>query len=214
MADWEIIASLATSAGTLALALATFSSVRAARRSAEVSERSLLIGTRPLLINSHIYDPAEKISFRGTHWVKLAGGHGHAGATKEAIFFAISVRNVGQGPAVLNRWSFTTDGSAALRLGSTGNYRRLTRDIYVAAGDVGFWQGAIRDNKDPQFKEARSAIAKHAPIYIHVQYSDQEGGQRTVSMFGLTHREKNDWLAAAGRHWRLEGANPRESTEV
>ena len=44
MADWVTISSLATAGGTLVLAVATLSSVRAANRSARVAERSLVIG--------------------------------------------------------------------------------------------------------------------------------------------------------------------------
>jgi hypothetical protein len=40
MADWPTIASLATAGGTLVLAVATFSSVRAGQRSTGIAERS------------------------------------------------------------------------------------------------------------------------------------------------------------------------------
>jgi hypothetical protein len=40
MADWPTIASLAAAAGTLVLAVVTFSSVRAGERSTRIAERS------------------------------------------------------------------------------------------------------------------------------------------------------------------------------
>jgi hypothetical protein len=46
MRDWSTIASLATAAGTLVLALATFVAVRAANRAARVAEYSMQIGIR------------------------------------------------------------------------------------------------------------------------------------------------------------------------
>jgi hypothetical protein len=59
MTDWPTIASLATAGGTLVLAVATFSSVRAGQRSTRIAERStgiaeraLLIGMRPVLVPS------------------------------------------------------------------------------------------------------------------------------------------------------------------
>jgi hypothetical protein len=48
MADWPTIASLATAGGTLVLAVATFSSVRAGRRSTRIAERSTGIAERAL----------------------------------------------------------------------------------------------------------------------------------------------------------------------
>ena len=49
VADWVTISSLATAAGTLVLATATFASVCSANRAARVAEESLLAATRPLL---------------------------------------------------------------------------------------------------------------------------------------------------------------------
>jgi hypothetical protein len=70
MADWPTIASLATAGGTLVLAVATFSSVRAGRRSTRIAERStgiaeraLLVGMRPVLVPSRGTDPPETVRF-------------------------------------------------------------------------------------------------------------------------------------------------------
>jgi len=46
--DWATVSSLATAGGTLALAVATFASVRSANRAARVAEQSLMEGLRPL----------------------------------------------------------------------------------------------------------------------------------------------------------------------
>jgi hypothetical protein len=210
MANWVTISSLATGAGTLILALSTFSSVRAANRSAKASERSLLGAILPLLVSSHIYDPEEKIRFRDNRWVRVKGGHAYAAAEDEAIYFVISLRNAGRGMAILDRWRFSENAEASNEEPQdTSSYHRLTRDLYIAAGDTGLWQGAIRETGDPQFKEAARAIAGRNPILIDIQYDDQEGGQRTVSRFALTHREGDEWLVSTVRHWRLDGANPR-----
>ena len=66
--DWVTISALATAAGTLVLAMATFASVRSANRAARVAERSLLVGLRPLLVPSRLEDPPQKVAFvEGTH---------------------------------------------------------------------------------------------------------------------------------------------------
>src|SRR5258708_2818219 len=107
MADWTTIASLCTATGTLALAAATFSSVRSANRAARASEESLLVGLRPLLVPSRREDPPDKVGFRDNHWVRVPGGGAIADVTDEAIYLVVSLRNVGRGIAVLDRWSLS-----------------------------------------------------------------------------------------------------------
>ena len=74
MADWATISSLATAGGTLVLAMATFSSVRAAKRSTELTELALQEQLRPVLLQSSLDDPVQKIMFGDGHWVRVAGG--------------------------------------------------------------------------------------------------------------------------------------------
>ncbi len=76
MADWSTIASVGTAAGTLVLAIATYASVRSAKRSAKASERALLAAIRPVLVSSRLEDPEEKVGFVDQHWVKVGGGRG------------------------------------------------------------------------------------------------------------------------------------------
>jgi hypothetical protein len=64
-------------------------------------------------------------------------------------------------------------------------FTRLTRDIYVPAGDVGFWQGTFRDPSTPEFAEASAAIAERRQVTIDVLYGDHEGGQRSLLGKGL-----------------------------
>ena len=67
------------------------------------------------------------------------------------------LRNVGNGLAVLQSWR-----AAALRprvdspYSEPAEHRPQTRDLYVPAGDTGFWQGAIREPDDP-FREGLDA---------------------------------------------------------
>lgn len=62
-ADWASVASLATAAGTLVLAMATFASVRSANRTARAAEQSLQAGLRPLLLASRLQDDPQKVMF-------------------------------------------------------------------------------------------------------------------------------------------------------
>lgn len=210
MIDWVTVSSLATAAGTLVLAAATFGSVRSANRSARASERALLAGIRPVLVPSRLQDPPEKVGFADQHEVKVDGGHAVAEATDEAIYLAIALRNVGTGLAVLDRWDFYPDRILSEHShGPTGSFRRLTRDLYVPAGDLGFWQGTFRDTAEPDFAAAREAIESRRGLTVDLLYGDHEGGQRIVSRFSLIARPDGQWLAAVSRHWNLDRADPR-----
>lgn len=210
MVDWITIASLATAAGTLVLALATFMSVRSTRRAALATERALRASIRPVLVPSRFEDPPEKVGYADDHWVKVAGGGAVAEATQEVIYLAIALRNVGNGLAVLDRWAFYGHremGNFSRR--ELERFRRLTRDLYVPAGESGFWQGVFRDPDEAALDEAREAINDRREITIDLLYGDHEGGQRTVSRFHLHPRENGAWVASASRHWLMDQADPR-----
>src|SRR5437879_10332444 len=160
MADWATISALATAGGTLVLAAATFASVRSAHRAARATERALLAGIRPVLVPSRMQDPPEKVGFVDDHWVKVEGGRAVVEVAEESIYIAIALRNVGSGLAVLDRWDlFPGRATGEHPHGEPGTFRRLTRDLYVPGGDVGFWQGAIRDRADPLRDPRREALA-------------------------------------------------------
>ena len=206
---WATVASLATAGGTLVLAIATFAAVRSANRSARATERALLAGLRPVLATTRFDDPMQKVSFVD-RWVKVEGGRAFVEVTDEAIYFVIPIRNVGSGIAVLDRWDFYGFREPSERTHrDPSSFRRLTRDIYVAAGDVGFWQGALRDPDEPIFEEARTAIEQQHPLTIDVLYGDHEGGQRTITRWGLLPHESGVWLPTVTSHWNLDRDDPR-----
>ena len=210
MADWTTISSLATAGGTLVLAAATFASVRSAHRAARATERALLAGIRPVLVPSRMEDPPEKVGFVDDHWLKVGGGRAVAEATGEAIYLAIALRNVGNGLAVLDRWDFYSERATGdFPHRDPGEFRRLTRDIYVPAGQLGFWQGAFRDVSNPMFAAARDAISRRESVTVDLLYGDHEGGQRTITRFALLPHSDGGWLAIASRHWNLDRADPR-----
>ena len=217
MADWVTISALASAGGTLVLAGVTVASVRSANRVARVAELSLLAGQRPLLVPSRTEDPAVKVGFHDDVWFSVPGGHGIASAKEGGVYFVISVRNVGTGIAVLHGWHVYPD----LQLGPDieivptplDDFTRLTRDLYVAPGDVGFWQGAFRDQASDRYRSARRGVEAQRRIGVDILYGDFEGGQRVISRFLLTPREAEDgvrWYSGVGRHWNVDRPEPRE----
>lgn len=212
MSDWATAAaSGATAFGTLVLAVATFSSVRSAHRSARATESALLAGIRPVLVPSRLEDPTQKVRFVDDRWFHVEGGRAVAEVGDDAIYLLMSVRNVGNGLAVLDRWEIMAGRVLDPPATDRESLRRLTRDIYVPAGDVGFWQGALRDPDDPLFAAIRDAIEKGEPMTVDVLYGDHEGGQRTISRFALFPSGEGKWLTVVGRHWNLDRPDPRQA---
>jgi hypothetical protein len=205
MTDWATISSLATAGGTLVLAVATFTSVRSANRVARTAERALQVGLRPVLVTSRLQDPPEKMLWGDRRWTTVAGGHAAVEEADGNIYFALSLRNVGTGIAVLAGWHVDT-GFLRGRLDypDLSAFRPQMRDLMVPAGDVSFWQGAVRDSADEVYEDLRHAIAVPDPITIHLLYSDHEVGQRTISRFSLVPGDEGEWLGSVSRHWNLD----------
>lgn len=213
--DWVSISAFATGLGTLVLAVATFASVRSANRAARTAERALLAGMRPLLASSRLSDEVLKVGFGDGYLVRVEGGRGVVERTDDARYLAISLRNVGQGMAVLHGWVIDRRGSlmeSPHDHASLDRFRRLTRDLYVPPGDVFFWQGALRDPAAPEVALVDAALEGATPLTVELLYSDEEGGQRMITRFALVphgHDDDRVWLSSVSRHWNLDGASPR-----
>jgi hypothetical protein len=82
------------------------------------------------------------------------------------------------------------------------------RDQYIPGGDIGVWQGALRDPDDPLYATLTAATAEQRRFLLDLLYTDQVGGQRTISRFGLLPGD-DGWLTAAARHWYLDAPAPR-----
>ncbi|MFL5827486.1 MAG: hypothetical protein ACJ76V_13255 [Thermoleophilaceae bacterium] len=211
MADWATISSLATAGGTLVLAIATYGSVRSANRSARVAEIALEERRRPVLVQSRFDDPEQKVMFSDQHWVQAGGGRGMVERGDGPLYLVLSVRNVGTGIAVLQGWH-VRPGIIARRdvdHAELEEIRPQIRDLYIAPGDVGLWQGAIRDESDAMYHPVAEAADAREPLTVELLYTDQVGDQRTISRFVLTPAGDDRWLATAGRHWYLDRAGPR-----
>jgi hypothetical protein len=215
VADWVTISALASAGGTLVLAGVTVASVRSANRAARVAEQSLLAAQRPLLVQSRVDDPLQKVGFSDDVWLVARGGQGDAQATNEAVYFAIAVRNVGTGIAVLHGWHLYPEIQLGADMTHTplGEFTMLTRDLYIAPDDVGFWQGAFRDPSSESYRDARRAVEAPQRMTVDILYGDFEGGQRVITRFLLTPHESEDglrWRSSVGRHWNVDRPEPRE----
>jgi hypothetical protein len=204
------ISSLATAGGTLVLALATFSSVRSANRSARVAERSLLSGQRPVLIPSREDDPIEQVRFGDGIVLRVAGHGAAAEVTDGNLYMAIALRNGGAGLAVIHGWRAEVRDRTGSDAPDLDEFRRQQRDLYIPAGDTGFWQGAIRDGSDQVLHDLREAGVDRAPLMVDVLYGDYEGGQRTIARFGIRVREEDgERRAEVLGYWTVDGPDPR-----
>jgi hypothetical protein len=214
MADWATISSLATAGGTLVLAAAKYSAVRSANRSARIAEQTRQVGLRPVLVSSRLQDPPEKISWVDDHWTKVPGGGATAEIVDGNLLFAMSLRNVGAGIAVLQGWLPNAEQDPARRTaerphGDPETFRRQTRDLYVPPWDVGFWQGAIRDMTDGAYPDMLRAIEARQRLIVDLLYTDHEGGQRAISRFAMVPRQDSGYMCTIVRHWNLDRQDPR-----
>lgn len=214
--DWSTVASFATAIGTLVLALATFASIRSANRSARVAEEAFRVNLRPVLVTSRLDDPVQKIRWMDNHWARLDGAQGIVQLVDGNIYLAISLRNAGSGLGVAVGWAVMPRVADAVTPHlDPEQFRRQTRDLYIAPNDVGFWQAAIRDPEDPCYTALRKDIEELEPFTVELLYGDHEGGQRTITRFGMIPYQSDDeaatirWFPNVALHWNLDRPDPR-----
>jgi hypothetical protein len=214
--DWATISALVTGAGTLVLAAATFASVRSSNRSARIAEAALQEQRRPVLAPSRLSDPVQKLTFLGGHWLSAAGGRATAEHVDGIVYLAISLRNVGSGIGVCQGWAlrsgFGTSGNMPEHV-ALEEFRPHTRDLYIPAGDIGMWQGALRDPDDPVRAATAETIDARQPITVELLYTDQIGRQRTIVRLNLI-PAADSWLTIANRYWYLDWDGPRPESDV
>jgi hypothetical protein len=210
MADASTIASLATAGGTLVLAIATFSATRSANHSARIAERALDLNLRPVLIPAHEWEPSERITFHDQIF-ELRSGFAAVEERDGNLYFAAQLRNVGAGIGVLTSWKVKADTDMGVSLANMAeppdpsHFVTQQRSLYVPAGDVGYWQGAIRqgDTDRGDADALRRAIDAGHRIALFLRYADQDGGHDTITRYSLSTDENGDWLFGIGRHWSL-----------
>ena len=50
---------------------------------------------------------------------------------------------------------------------------------------MGFWQAAIREPDDPDYGWLTRYLKEATPFTVELLYGDAEGGQRTITRFGM-----------------------------
>lgn len=145
------------------------------------------------------------------------GGRAAVEHIDDSVYLAISLRNVGSGIGVCQGW-VARPGMGTTQIYPTHapleEFRPQSRDLYIPAGDVGMWQGALRDPDDPVRAAIVDAIHTGERITIELLYSDQVGRQRTISRFSLM-PIGDGWLTLHNRHWYLDWDGPRpESASI
>ncbi len=214
--DWATISALVTGAGTMVLALATFASVRSSNRSARIAETALREQRRPVLAPSRLQDPVQKLMFVEGRWVSTPGGRAAAEHADGNVYLAISLRNVGSGIGVCQGWVVTAGLGSSVNMPTHApeeRFRLQTRDLYIPAGDIGMWQGALRNPDDPVRAAVAEAIDARQPLSVELLYSDQVGLQRTITRFGIV-PAADSWLTSVTRHWYLDWDGPRPERDV
>lgn len=209
--QWATVSSLATAAGTLVLAVATFSAIRSANAAARTAERSLLAGLRPVLFPSRLVDPPQEIRWGDNHAAVLEGGRSSVEHVDGIVYLAMSLRNVGAGIAVIHGWRAGPEERVYEDYRpAVEDFRLHLRDLYVPVGDSAFWQAAIRDPAHPDRDAILDGIARGSLI-IDVLYGDHEGGQRIVSRFNALRRstDSSTWECSVVRHWTIDRRDPR-----
>ena len=205
----EAIASLTTAAGTLILAVATFSATRSANRASRIAERSLLATLRPVLMNTQIGDPPQKVGFSDNHWVHIEGPIAAVEQTDDVIYLVVGLRNVGSGIGIMQAWYPIADRLLGpVPHGPVEMFRRQTRALYVPPGGIGFWQGALRDPAEPIYDEFTQAIKNRTAVTVELLYSDMNGGQQTITRVVLNPAQDDRWMATVSQHWVLDNHTP------
>jgi hypothetical protein len=205
----EAIASLTTAAGTLVLAVATFSATRSANRASRIAERSLLATLRPVLMNTQLGDPEQKIGFADNHWVHIQGTAAIIEQGDDAIYLVVGLRNFGSGIGILQAWYPIPDRVIGpVPHGPVDKFRPQTRALYVPPGGIGFWQGALREPAEPVYERFAEAIKNRTAVTVELLYSDMNGGQQTITRVVINPGQGDRWVASVSQHWTIDNHTP------
>jgi hypothetical protein len=200
--DWVTIAGIATAVGTLVLAVATFGATRSANRAARIAEESLLAGLRPALVPSRAEDPAEDVVWGDDHTITLAGGAGWVEEAGGNVYLALALRNVGAGLAVLRGYHVVPGRpDASSPHAEQDAFRGQQLDLYVPAGDAGYWQASLRNPDDPLLPALRQAVEANDIVALELLYTDHRGSQPTITRFALRAGEGPRRTPRVMRHW-------------
>ena len=88
-------------------------------------------------------------------------------------------------------------------------FTRLTRDLYVAIGEEGFWQGTFRDPAPPSSRRPRRSPTTTRSSRSRSSTATSRAGSGMVTRFAMTPRTDEGWIAAVTRHWYVDTPGPR-----
>jgi hypothetical protein len=178
----------------------------------------MLAAQRPILIPSRDGDFDETVRFGDGQVLVVTGHGGKLELAGDRLYMAIGLRNGGAGVAVIHGWRVSLRGDG---LNSTTpapplqEFRRQSRDLYIPALQAGFWQGAIRDPADSDYRDVLAAARSGERLNVDLLYGDYEGGQRTIARFGIAsghdpdEHEEARGRADVLRYWNVDGSDPR-----
>ena len=125
------------------------------------------------------------------------------------IYLAAALRNAGNGVAVLHGWYPSVDWQLAPQTHApVEQFRRLTRDLHIPAGDVGFWQGAIRDPGDP-YPRSSSPRSQRTTDPPSTSSTATTRAASVPSLASPSHRSKTAICSTSSRYWNLDQRDPR-----
>ena len=144
----------------------------------------------------------------------VAGHEASVARSKDGdnVYLTMSLRNGGAGVAVIQGWNVVVGENGGRQPhAAVESFRPQQRDLYVPAGDTGFWQGAVRGRDDPDHAVLSNALDSESDlIMVDLLYGDHEGGQRTITRFRLySPRDEQKSRAEVLRVWVLDGIDPR-----
>ena len=185
---------------------------------------------------SRLQDADQKILFGDGRWIHAPGGGGAAevaaggeigdlsargqfgrdadgiAAGRDCVvYLALSLRNAGTGIAVVHGWRFSPRPLMQDSEPPSPDFRHQTRDLYIPAGDLGFWQAAFRDPADPQYEDARKVVeapgsrSRSTCCTAITRASPAHGRAASTCCSSGEGR----WLASASRHHNVDRPDPR-----
>ena len=162
-------------------------------------------------------DPALEVQFADGRVFETGWGDALVRCETGIIYLALHLRNGGAGVAHLAGYrlepesapSVTDDprGLARHRRGDPAPepsaFTEQQRDLYITAGDLGFWQAALRDPTAELYTAMSGAVTSLGRVTIDVLYGDIEDGQSTITRFVLLPSEQDKWRYDVTHRWRL-----------
>jgi len=147
------------------------------------------------------------VNFADVTALPVPGGGAFVGLVDGALYIVLSLKNVGPGIAVLHGGRvYAGQTRAGDEHAPLEELRVLQRDLYIPAGDIGYWQIAFRED-DELRREILAAMADGL-IRAEVLYGDYEGGQRVITRYALR-RIDDEWQLSTIRHWQIDRSDVR-----